>query len=127
MSQAERDAFFEVIKDCVRLLNVAYLWKVPVDEQWRMSYRELMERINALTGCPDETPAPEAAPPEAARRWRCEGCGEVVPEKDVEGIGTPVVYHVGVEMVSDGHGDYDPEPYQCGPVVEESGSTGEKK
>ena len=31
MSQKERDAFFEVIKDAVQLLNVAYLWKVPVD------------------------------------------------------------------------------------------------
>jgi hypothetical protein len=58
MSQTERDAFFDIIKDSVQLLNVAYLWNVPVDEQWRMSYRELMERINELTGRPDETPAP---------------------------------------------------------------------
>jgi hypothetical protein len=50
MSQKERDAFFEIIKDSVQLLNVAYLWNVPVDEQWRMSYRELVERINELTG-----------------------------------------------------------------------------
>jgi hypothetical protein len=59
MSQTERDAFFDIIKDSVQLLNVAYLWNVPVDEQWRMSYRELMERINELTGRPDETPAQE--------------------------------------------------------------------
>jgi hypothetical protein len=54
--------------------------------------------------------------PQAAERWRCEGCGEYIDAKDVEGIGTPVVYHICVEAVSDGHGGVDPEPYQCGPV-----------
>ena len=60
-SKEQSDALWIVIRDAVQLLNVAYLWKVPVDEQWRMSYQELTERINKLSGRP-ETPEGRPAP-----------------------------------------------------------------
>lgn len=53
-------------------------------------------------------------------RYRCEGCGEWLDEKDVEGIGTAIVYHV--RAVPDKNGD--PEPEQCGPVSIPSASAG---
>ena len=61
-SKEQSDALWIVIRDAVQLLNVAYLWKVPVDEQWRMSYQELTERINKLSGRPE---TPEGEPPRA--------------------------------------------------------------
>ena len=64
-SKEQSDALWIVIRDAVQLLNVAYLWKVPVDEQWRMSYQELTERINKLSGrpeTPEGRPAPAAIP-----------------------------------------------------------------
>jgi hypothetical protein len=38
----------DVLKDARQLLNVVGIWKTPVDEQWRMSYAELMPRLDAL-------------------------------------------------------------------------------
>jgi hypothetical protein len=37
-----------VLRDARKLLNVVGMWKEPVDEQWRMSWKELMPRLDAL-------------------------------------------------------------------------------
>jgi hypothetical protein len=54
---------------------------------------------------------------EGMKKYVCQQCLAELDEKDVEGIGTPVVYHVGVEPVSDGHGGVNASPFRCGPVV----------
>lgn len=41
-----------LLRDAAKLLDVAGLWKAPVDEQWRQSYADWRERYNAALRAP---------------------------------------------------------------------------
>ena len=123
MSQAKRDAFMS-----------GFLWRVFLDGAPGCD-NEARAKVEASRRYPDETPAPAGilsntatqphieydsagyphkTPPEAARRWRCKECGDVLPNE-------AVVFDDHDRGVWPFHWRGSDYRTPCGPVVEEGG------
>jgi Lar family restriction alleviation protein len=122
-----------LLRDAMKLLDVAGLWKAPVDEQWRESYADLRKLYGAALARPAQTQGDTDGPtlctclptfdgkyadsptcrfhhppPPAPQRWVCTNCG-------LEVEGSDAIAHAGLPTtIRVWHRNADGE--WCGPV-----------